>query len=163
MEKVQPWNCVPDLVLKVMTSQNITLAKSFDSEKCTKLQNIWMLIYQGCFGTCRGNCGFTTCAIKNNLRSGIHIDQNALDLNYHFFVVEATLENRCTCMCFQDYQYSRAVVCPNGVGFAVHWFGPITNSRCQANLQCKFKRKGFSLQLKHCCRRLARTQGFDFS
>ena len=159
--KVQPWNCIPDLVLKVMTSQNITLAKSFDSEI---VPNFSMLIYRGCLNTCRGNCGFTTCAVKNNLFSGIHIDQNALDLNYHFYVVEATLENRCTCcMCFLDYHYSRALVCPNGVGFAVHWFGPITSSRCQANLQCKFNIEGFSLQFKHCSRRLARTQGFDSS
>ena len=49
------------------------------------------LIYWGCFGTCRENWGFTACAVKNtcNLRCGIHIDQNALDLNYHFYVVEA--------------------------------------------------------------------------
>ena len=35
----------------------------------------------------------TACAVKNNLRSGIHTDRNALDLNCHFYVVEATLEN----------------------------------------------------------------------
>ena len=62
-----------------------------------------MLIYRGCFSTCRENWGFTTCAVKNNLRSGIHIDQNALDLNYHSYVAEATLENRC--VRFQDYHY----------------------------------------------------------
>ena len=62
-----------------------------------------MLIYLGCYSTCRENWGFTTCAVKNNLRSGIHIDQNALDLNYHSYVVEATSENRC--MRFQDYHY----------------------------------------------------------
>ena len=33
----------------------------------------------------------------------IHTDRNALDLNCHFYVVEATLENKC--MCFQDYDY----------------------------------------------------------
>ena len=62
-----------------------------------------MLIYRGCFGTCRENWGFTACAVKNNLRSGIYIDKNALDLNYYSYVVEATLENRC--MHFQDYHY----------------------------------------------------------
>ena len=61
-----------------------------------------MSIYQGCFGTCREKWGFTACAVKNNLHSAIHIDQNALDLNYHY-VVEATLENKR--MRFQDYHY----------------------------------------------------------
>ena len=45
----------------------------------------------------------TACAVKNNLRSGIHTDRNALDLNCHFYVVEVTLENKC--MCFQDHDY----------------------------------------------------------
>ena len=89
-----------------MTNQNITSNAEINEilwqYKCTE-QNIWMLIYWGCFGTCRGNCGFTACAVKNNLCSGVHIDQNALDLNYHSYVVEAILENRC--MCFQDYDY----------------------------------------------------------
>ena len=44
-----------------------------------------------------------SCAVKNNLRSGIDTFRNALDLNCHFYVVEATLENKC--MCFQDYDY----------------------------------------------------------
>ena len=39
----------------------------------------------------------------------------------------------------------------NGVGFAVYWFGPITSSCCQANIQCKFNIEGFSLQFKHAC------------
>ena len=43
-------------------------------------------------GTCRGNRGFTACAVKNNLRSGVHTDRNVLDLNCHFYVVKATLE-----------------------------------------------------------------------
>ena len=68
---------------------------------CTELQNIWMLIYWGCFGTCRENWGFTACAVKNNLLSGIHIDQNALDLNYHSYVVEATFNRK------QMYVFSR--------------------------------------------------------
>ena len=40
---------------------------------------------------------------QKNLRSGIYIYKNALDLNYYSYVVEATLENRC--MHFQDYHY----------------------------------------------------------
>ena len=39
--------------------------------------------------------GFTACAVKNNLHRGIHTDQNAPDLNCHFYVVKATLENKC--------------------------------------------------------------------
>ena len=42
-------------------------------------------------GTSRGNRGFTSCTVKKNLGSGI--DYNALALNCHFYVVEATLEN----------------------------------------------------------------------
>ena len=45
--------------------------------KRNKLQNIWMLIYWVCFplhGTCRGNRVFTTCAVKNDLGSGIHTE-----------------------------------------------------------------------------------------
>ena len=45
----------------------------------------------------------TACAVKNELRSGIHTGQNVLDLNCHVYVVEATLKNKCTC--FQDYDY----------------------------------------------------------
>ena len=30
-------------------------------------------------------------------------DRNALDLNCYFYVLEATLENKC--MCFHDYDY----------------------------------------------------------
>ena len=68
---------------------------------CTELQNIWMLICWGCFGTCRENWGFTTWAVKNNLLSGIHMDRNALDLNYHSYVVEATFNRK------QMYVFSR--------------------------------------------------------
>ena len=32
----------------------------------------------------------------------------------------------------------------NGVGFAVYWFGAITSSCCQANIQCKFNKERFS-------------------
>ena len=46
----------------------------------------------------------TACAVKNNIRSGIHTDRNALDLNCHFYVVKATLENKCL-PCFQAYDY----------------------------------------------------------
>ena len=67
-----------------------------------------MLIYGGCFpniDTCGGNRGFTPCAVKNDLGSGIHTYRNARDLNCRFYVVEATLlENKC--MCFQDYDYA---------------------------------------------------------
>ena len=66
-----------------------------------------MLICWGCFGTCKENWEFTACAVKNtcNLRSGIHIDQNALDLKLPFLRCggHKLLENRC--MRFQDYHY----------------------------------------------------------
>ena len=70
-------------------------------------QNMWMFIYRGC---CPLQIlahaekiadSVTACAVKNNLHSSIHTDRNALDLNFHFYVVEATLENKC--MYFQDY------------------------------------------------------------
>ena len=44
------------------------------------------------------------CAVKNNILSGVHTDRKALDLNCHFYVVKATLENKCM-PCFQDYDY----------------------------------------------------------
>ena len=60
-----------------------------------------MLIYGGCFpniDSCGGNRGFTPCAVKNDLGSGIHTYRNAQDLNCRFYVVEATLlENKCVC------------------------------------------------------------------
>ena len=53
------------------------------------------------FGTCNGNRGgFTVCAVKNSL--GILVClvvvfiPNALDLNCRIYVVEATVENKCT-------------------------------------------------------------------
>ena len=72
---------------------NVFAALNFRISEC--------LMYWGCFGTCRENWGFTACAVKNNLLSGIHIDQNALDLNYHSYVVEATFNRK------QMYVFSR--------------------------------------------------------
>ena len=46
-------------------------------------------------GTSRGNRGFTACAVKNNLRSDIHTDRKAQNLNCYFHLVDATLENKC--------------------------------------------------------------------
>ena len=46
-------------------------------------------------GTSRGNRGFTACAVKNNLRSGIHTDRKAQNLNCYFYLVDATLEIKC--------------------------------------------------------------------
>ena len=46
----------------------------------------------------------TACAVKNNILCGIHTDRKVLDLNCHFYVVKATLENKCM-PCFQDYDY----------------------------------------------------------
>ena len=77
--------------------------------KRNELQNIWMFISRGC---CPRQIlphaeeiadSVTACAVKNKLSSGVHTDQNVLDLNCHVYVVEATLKNKC--MCFQDYDY----------------------------------------------------------
>ena len=46
-------------------------------------------------GTSRENRGFTACAVKNNLRSGIQTDRKAQNLNCYFYLVDATLENKC--------------------------------------------------------------------
>ena len=46
-------------------------------------------------GTSRRNRGFNACAVKNNLRSGIHTVRKAQNLNCYFYLVDATLENKC--------------------------------------------------------------------
>ena len=53
--KVQPWNCVPELVFKAMTSQEKALNaenvlhKILWQRRRKELQNIWMLIHWWCF------------------------------------------------------------------------------------------------------------------
>ena len=57
--------------------------------KRNELQNMLMLNLPGMpsssnIGTCRRIHGFTACAVKNNLRSGIHTDRKAQNLNCYF-------------------------------------------------------------------------------
>ena len=96
-----------------MTSQDKTLnAENNVKNHLTgnELQNIWILSIGDAFlfkywhMHCRGNRRFTASTVKNNLCTSIHTDRNTLDLNCHFYVVEATLQSKC--MCFQDYDYT---------------------------------------------------------
>ena len=78
--------------------------KILSQRKRNFLQNILMLI--GClsailsFGTCNGNRGgFAVCAVKNNLGIlvVVFIPKRArFELNSRFYLVEATVENKCT-------------------------------------------------------------------
>ena len=65
--------------------------------KRNELQNIWILIYRGAFLSKYWHIQRTSwihrlTVVKNNLHSNIHTDRDSLDLNCHFYVVEATLE-----------------------------------------------------------------------
>ena len=78
--------------------------KILSQRKRNFLQNILMLI--GClsailsFGTCNGNLGgFAVCAVKNNLGILVVVlipKRARFELNSRFYLVEATVENKCT-------------------------------------------------------------------
>ena len=114
---VQPWNCVPDLILNAEIMHKILWQR-----KRNFLQNIWMLV--GClsvmlsFGTCnRNRGGFTVCAVKNNLGTLVCLvvvfipKRTRFELPYLCCGGHFRKQMYSICMCFQDYYYAGYVVC----------------------------------------------------
>ena len=83
-------------------AQNPLTAKAWRTSEYLDV-NLSRVLSSSNIGTCREKSRIESlaCAVKNNLRRGIYTDRNAKD----FYVVEATLENKCM-PCFQNYDYT---------------------------------------------------------